>query len=104
MEGIGLLKDLAQLERKLKEKLDEAHRSVESRVTRAEEEARRILADAEGQISRMADASKAQMAEERESIAQESRKRAEAEARRIHEQAEPGIGRAVEFILSKVLP
>jgi F0F1-type ATP synthase membrane subunit b/b' len=52
----------------------------------------------------MSDVSMAQVAEECEMIAQESRRRAEAEARRIREQAEPRIDRAVEFILTKVLP
>jgi V/A-type H+-transporting ATPase subunit G/H len=104
MDGMGLLKDLAQLERELKEKLDETYRSAEARIARAEDEARRILNDAEAQIRRMSDVSKEQVAEECEMIAQESGSRAEAEARRIREQAEPHIDRAVDFILSKVLP
>jgi vacuolar-type H+-ATPase subunit H len=104
MEGKELLRDLAQLERELNEKLQNARHSAESRISRAEEEARHILADAEGQIHRMVSVSKAQVAEECESIAQESRKHAEAEARRILDQAEPRIGKAVEFIISKVMP
>jgi vacuolar-type H+-ATPase subunit H len=104
MEGTSLLQDLARLEIELKERLEGARRSAESRIARAEEESRRILADAEGQIHRMTDVSKAQVAEECEKIAQESRKRAEMEARRIRDQAEPHMDRAVSFILSKVLP
>ena len=53
MKGIGLLQDLAQLERELKEKLEEARGSAETKVMRAEEDARRILADAEEQVRRM---------------------------------------------------
>lgn len=83
MEGTELLRDLAQLEEELKEKLKKARRSAEARISRAEEEARHILADADGQIRRMVSISKAEVAEECESIAKESRKRAEAEARRI---------------------
>jgi vacuolar-type H+-ATPase subunit H len=104
MDGTALLQELARLEMELKERLDGTRRSAESRVARAEEESRRILADAEAQIHRMSGVSKAQVAEECEKIVQESRKRAETESRRVRDQAEPHMDRAVAFILSKVLP
>jgi vacuolar-type H+-ATPase subunit H len=104
MDGAVLLQDLARLEMELKERLDGARRSAESRVARAEEESRRILADAETQTHRMSGVSKAQVAEECEKIAQESKNRAETESRRILDQAEPHMDRAVAFIVSKVLP
>jgi vacuolar-type H+-ATPase subunit H len=104
MEGMDLLHNLAELERKLKEKLDEAHGSAEARVASAEKEARRILADAEDQIHRMTEVAKAEVAEECEKILQESRKNAEAEAQRIRDQAASRISAAVDFVLSKVLP
>lgn len=104
MQGLELLRDLAELERELAGKLEEARHSAEQRVTGAEEEARRILASAEDEVRQMSDALKARITEENKRYAEEGRVLGEAEAQRIQQQADPGIERAVEYVLSEVLP
>jgi vacuolar-type H+-ATPase subunit H len=104
MQGLDVVKDLAELERELAKKLDEAHRSAEQKIADAEEESRRILVKADAQIRLMADTWKARIAEESEKYAEDARVRGEAEAQRIREQAERNMDRAVDFILSEVLP
>lgn len=104
MQGLDLVKDLAELERELAKKLDEAHRSAEQKVADAEEESQRILGEADAQIRLMADTWKARITEESEKYAEDARVRAETEAQLIHEQAERNMDRAVDFILSEVLP
>ncbi len=47
MQGLDLVKDLAELEHELAKKLDEARRSAEQRIADAEQEERRILAEAD---------------------------------------------------------
>ena len=59
MQGIALVKNLAALERELSDKLEEAHRSAERSIARAQEEARSIMAEADAQVHQMADASRA---------------------------------------------
>ena len=104
MQGIALVKNLAALERELSDKLEEAHRSAEGSIALAQEEARRIMAEAEAQVRRMADASRAAIAEQSEKAATGARTRAAAEAERIREQAGPNMDKAVDFILSRVVP
>ncbi len=52
----------------------------------------------------MADTWKVRIAEESEKVIQDARVQAEGEAQRIREQAERNMDRAVDFILSEVLP
>jgi vacuolar-type H+-ATPase subunit H len=104
VQGLDLVKDLAELERELSKKLDEAHQFAKQRVAGAEQEAQRILAEADVQIRLMADTSKAQIAKENEKYIEGARVRAEGEAQRIREGAERNMDRAVDFILSEVLP
>jgi vacuolar-type H+-ATPase subunit H len=104
VQGLELVKDLAELERELAKKLDEARRSVEGRIANAEEKARRILMEADAQIRQMADTLKARIGSESEKIAEEAHVRAEADALLIQQQAAPNVDRAVDFILSEVLP
>ena len=99
-----LVKDLAEIERELSRKLDEARQAAERRVAEAEEEARRILTDSDAEIRQMADTFRVRMAEEGEKIAGESNSRAEAEAEHIRQKAEQNIDRAVDFVLSEVVP
>ncbi len=104
MQAVEPVKILAQLEAELAEKLDEARRSAEQRIATAEQEARRILTEADGQVRQMADASKARIVEENKKYADEAAGRAEAEAQQIREQAERNIDRAVDYVFSEVLP
>jgi vacuolar-type H+-ATPase subunit H len=104
VQGMDLVKNLAELERELATKLDEAHQSAEHRIASAAEEARHILAEADAQIRQMADTSKVRIAKENEKYAEGAHARAEAEAQDIREQAERNIDRAVDFILTEVLP
>jgi V/A-type H+-transporting ATPase subunit G/H len=104
MRGLGLVKDLAELERDLAQKLEEARRSAERGIKSAEEEAGRIMGEVEAQIRQLTDASEARIAEQEEKLAKEARKRAQEESRRIREQASPNLDRAVDFVLSEVLP
>jgi V/A-type H+-transporting ATPase subunit G/H len=104
MRGLGLVKDLAELERDLAQKLEEARRSAERGIKSAEEEAGRIMGEVEAQIRQLTDASEARIAEQEEKLAKEARKRAQEESRRIREQASPNLDRTVDFVLSEVLP
>ncbi len=104
MQGLDLVKDLAELEHELAKKLDEARRSAEQRIADAEQVERRVLAEADAQIRLMADTWKARIAEESEKVIEDARVLAEGEAQRIREQAERNMDRAVDFIVSEVLP
>ena len=104
MQGLELLKDLAELERELARKLDEARQSAEHRVTRAEEEAKRILDSANTETRKMSDVLKERIAKESERYTQEGQTLGEAEEQRTRQQSDPSIERAVEYVLSEVLP
>ena len=104
VQGLELVKDLAELERKLANKLDEARRAAEQRIAGAEEEARRILASGDAEVRQMGDVLKTRIAKESERYAEEGRTHGEAEAERIRQQADSNIERAVEYVLSEVLP
>ncbi len=104
MQGFELIRNLAELDRQLTEKLEEARRSAGDRIKSAEEERKRILAEAEAQTRQMHEESRARIAEQSSKLAEEARSRAQAEKERLRQQAEPNLDRAVELILSKVLP
>jgi vacuolar-type H+-ATPase subunit H len=104
MQGQELIKHLAELDGELGDKLEEARRSAADRIKGAEEESRRILAEAETQIGQMQEASQTRIAGERSKLAQEARTRIAAEQEGLRRQAEPNLERVVEFILSKVMP
>jgi len=104
MEGIELVKNIAEIERQLAEKLSEARRSAELRIEETQEESKRLVAEAEAQIRRMDDLMRTRVAEESARIAEETEASAEQEAHEIREQASINIDRAVDFIVSKVLP
>jgi vacuolar-type H+-ATPase subunit H len=104
MEGFELLEELAEIERELAEKLHEARRSAERRIKGAEEEGLSILAEADAEIRQMADRSKARIVKNEEKAAEEAQARAEAGSASIQRRAAPNIDRAVDYILSKVLP
>jgi vacuolar-type H+-ATPase subunit H len=70
----------------------------------AEEESKGILAEAEAQIRQMQEASRTRIAEDSSKLAADARARAQAEKERLQQQAGPNLERAVEFVLSKVLP
>ena len=104
MQGFELVKNLAELDRKFVNKLEEAYRTADARTADAQEKARCILNEAEIQIRQIDETSKAQITEEAKKLAEAAQARAEAEAERICRQADPHIDRAVRFILSEVLP
>ena len=64
MQGIELIKNLAELDRELAEKVEETRQSVEHRIKSAEAESQRLLAEAEAQIRQMEEASATRIAEE----------------------------------------
>jgi vacuolar-type H+-ATPase subunit H len=103
-EGLELLKELAELERSLAERIEQARRSAEDKIKGAEEEGLRILAEAEAEIRQIADTSRARIVKNEGKTAEEARARAEAEAESIRRRAAPNIDRAVDYILSEVLP
>ena len=104
MQGLKLVKDLAEVETELAKKLGETHRVAEQRIAKAEEEARRILQEANAQINQLVDNLKVRIALETERLAEEGRSRAEAEAEQIRQQASGNMNRCVDFVLSEVLP
>jgi vacuolar-type H+-ATPase subunit H len=104
MQGLELIKNLAELDQDLAEKVEETRRSARDRVNRAEAEGQRLLAEAETQIRRNAEVSQTQTAEVSARLAEDARQRAAAEQERLRRQAAPNLDRAVAFILSKVMP
>ncbi len=104
VQGFGIVKELAEIESELAKKLDEARRSAEGRVAKAEEEARRILAETDTRIHQMEETLEARIAQESQKYAKEAQARSEAEAQRIRRQADPNIDQAVDFLLSEVMP
>ena len=60
MPGFELVKDLADLDRRLTEKVAEARRAADQKVKNAEAEAERLLAEAEEQIRRLAEEARQQ--------------------------------------------
>jgi vacuolar-type H+-ATPase subunit H len=104
MQGQELIKHLAEVDRELGDKLEEARRSAEDRIKGAEEESQRLLAEAEAQINQKQEASQTRIAAARSKLAEEARVRIATEQEGLRRQAEPNLGRVVEFILSKVMP
>ncbi len=104
VQSLDLVRDLAELERELAKKQDEARRSAEQKIASAEKEARRILADADLEIRQVDDNLKARIAEESKRLAEDGRSRAETETGQIRRQAEANMDWAVNFVLSKVVP
>ncbi len=104
MEGFDIVNELAEIERELAKKLDEARRSAETRVAKGEEDARRILADADSKIREMEETLEARITREKEKRAQEAQAKAEAETQHIRQQADPNIDQAVKFLLSEIMP
>ena len=104
MPGLELIKNLAELDQMLAEKVEETRRSADLRIKSAEAEGKRLLAEAEAQVRQMEEASRTQIAETGARLAEDARRRAAAENDRLLSLARPNLERAVEFILSKVLP
>ena len=104
MEGLELLEELAEIERELAEKLHDARGSAESRIKAAEEEGQRILAEADAEIRQMSDRTKDRRVKNEEKAGEKAQARAEAAAESIERRAAANIDKAVEYILSKVLP
>jgi vacuolar-type H+-ATPase subunit H len=104
MQGLELIKNLAELDQEVAEKVEETRRSAEDRVNRAGAESQRLLAEAEAQIHRMEEVSRTQMAEVSLRLAEDARQHAAAEQERLRSQAAPNLDRAVAFILSEVMP
>jgi vacuolar-type H+-ATPase subunit H len=104
MQGLELIKNLAELDQELAEKVEETRRSAEDRVNRAKVESQRLLDEAEAQIRRMAEVSHTHMAEVSARLTEDARQRAAAEQERLRSQAVPNLDRAVAFIFSKVMP
>jgi vacuolar-type H+-ATPase subunit H len=104
MQGLELIKNLAEIDRDFAEKVEETRRLAEHRIKRAEEESKRLLDDTEAQIGQMEKASRTRIAEESAELAEDARIRAVREKERLHSQAVPNLDKAVEFILSEVMP
>jgi vacuolar-type H+-ATPase subunit H len=104
MPGLELVKNLADLDRELTEKVAEARRAADQQVKDAEAEAQRLLAEAEAQIRQWEEESRKQSAEENAWLVEATRNRAQEEKERLRSQALPNLERAVKFILTKVLP
>ena len=104
MPGFELVKDLADLDRELSEKVEEARRAADQKIKDAQAEANRLLAEAEAQIRGLAEEAKKQSAEENARLLEAAHTKAEEEKERLRSQALPNLPHAVKFMLSKVLP
>jgi vacuolar-type H+-ATPase subunit H len=104
MPGFELVKDLADLDHELSEKVEVARRSADQKIQTAQAEAKRLLAETEAQMRRLAEEAKKQSAEENARLLEAAGRRAEAEKEHLRSQALPNLPQAVKFMLSKVLP
>ena len=104
MQGFELIKNLAELDRELAEKVEETRRSADLKIKSAEAESRRLLAEAEAQILQMEEVSRTHIAEAGTKLAEDASQRAAAEQERLRSQAMANLVRAMEFILSRVMP
>jgi F-type H+-transporting ATPase subunit b len=104
MQGTELVKNLADIERELAERLNQASQSADDTIKKAEQERHRILAEVDEQIQKEEKASKARIAEENERILRDTDASAVAQAQSLREEAEKNIDRAIELIVSKVMP
>ena len=104
MQKFELVKRLAEQDREYVEKLEEARQSADAKLAGAQEEARRILKEAEARIREMEETSRVQITDAEKKIIDEGRTRAEAEADRILRQSDTHIEDAVTYILQEVLP
>ncbi len=97
MQGLKLIKNLAELDRELAEKVEETRRSADLRIKSAEAESQRLLAEAEAQIRRMEKESRTQIAAASARLAEDARQRAAAEQERLREpgRAKPRPGRGI---------
>jgi vacuolar-type H+-ATPase subunit H len=104
MQGIELIKNLAELDEELSAKVEEARLTADGKIKSAEAESARLLAEAEAQIRQMEEEAKTRMAEESAKLADDARTRAAAEKTGLRSRALPNLDRAVRFVLSEVLP
>jgi vacuolar-type H+-ATPase subunit H len=104
MPGLELIKNLAELDRELTEKVAGAHWSAEQRLKRAEAESQRLLAEAEAQIRQMEEASRTHIAAASAKLAEDARQRAAAAQERLRAQGLANLEKAVAFILSEIMP
>lgn len=104
MPGLDLIKNLAELDSELAERVEEARRAAGLRIKSAEAESQRLLTEAEAQVRRMEEASRARIAQERAKLEEDARARAAAEKERLCSQALPNLDRAVALVLSEVMP
>lgn len=104
MQGTELVKDLAEIERDLAERLNQARQSADDIIKQAEQEKSRILAEADEQIQKEEDVSRARIAGENERVLKDTQASAEAQAQSLSDEARKHIDRAIEFIVSKVMP
>jgi vacuolar-type H+-ATPase subunit H len=104
MQGVELIKYIADLDGELAEKVAEARRAAEQKIKNAEVESARLLAEAEAQIRVMDAEAKRWISEESARLAEDAHSRAAAEKTLLRSQGLPNLNRVVEFILSEVLP
>ncbi len=104
MQGLELIKELAELDGKLSARVEEARRDAAERIKSAEDGSKRLEAEAEAQIRRMEEGLRTQIAKETSRLQEETQALIEKEKERLRRQALPHIDRAVAFILSEVIP
>jgi V/A-type H+/Na+-transporting ATPase subunit G/H len=104
MQGLELIKNLAEFDRALTTRLEEARRNADLRVKSAETVGERLLAEVDTQLRRMEEASRTQIAVECAKLAEDSRQRADAAQEHLRRQAGPHLEHAVQLILARVLP
>lgn len=104
MQGLEMIKNLADLDQQLAAKVEETRRVAADRIKSAAEESQRLLAEAQAQIQQMSEESRIRIAEESAKFAEEARALAAAEKERLTSQALPNIDRAVASILAEIIP
>jgi vacuolar-type H+-ATPase subunit H len=102
--GNQLIANLAELDQKLTDQVEETRREADEKIRRARAESQRLKAEADQKVSKMQEAARERIAEETAKIKQEARSRAEKEQERLRSEARPQLDGAVKFVLSKVMP
>jgi vacuolar-type H+-ATPase subunit H len=104
VQGLELINHLAAAEHALSERMDQARVDARRTIAAAEQEHGRILAEAEAKVRQMEEESRIQILQRSAAVADEARRNAEQAADGLRKTAEAKMDRAVEFLLSKVMP
>ncbi len=104
MQGLGLVKSLAERERELAKKLEVAQRAAEAKLKEAQVRAARIHEESRSRLLQTSEEAERRTAEEEARVLGAAVAEGEVQVRKIREEAEGNLDKAVAYVLSKVVP